>query len=99
MRLLKNSFSKPLPGFLDIIGLDLAFETIRRANDAFLSSPPILFSRAFLANPRAVGAACPSSSRLARTISAIRHDGSPWQGVAEDAGPEWFDCSVYLSDQ
>ena len=48
-----------------------AVEAIRRASDAFLSSPTALFSRALLANPRAMGAACPSSVRLARTIANL----------------------------
>jgi len=34
-----------------------------------LSLPPFLFARAILANPRAVGAACPSSPKLARAIA------------------------------
>lgn len=69
MSLLKNALSKPLFGFPDIMELDFARQTIRRANHVLLSSPLILFSRALLADPRAVGAACPSSSRLARTIA------------------------------
>lgn len=35
----------------------------------FFSLSPFLFARAILANPRAVGAACPSSHKLARAIA------------------------------
>ncbi|MDO8948217.1 MAG: rRNA adenine N-6-methyltransferase family protein [Desulfocapsaceae bacterium] len=55
----------------DIIGFYSVVEAIRRASDAFLSSPSALFSRALLANPRAMGAACPSSLKLARTIADL----------------------------
>ena len=54
-----------------IIGFYSVVEAIRRASDAFLSSPTALFSRALLANPRAMGAACPSSVKLARTIANL----------------------------
>ena len=64
-----SSFPKSLFGILDIIGLDFALTTMRRANTIFLSSAPVLFSRALLTNPRTVGAVCPSSSRLARAIA------------------------------
>ncbi len=57
--------------FPDIIGFYSVVEAIRRASDAFLSSPSALFSRALLANPRAMGAACPSSLKLARTIADL----------------------------
>ncbi|MBU4153692.1 MAG: methyltransferase type 12 [Proteobacteria bacterium] len=35
----------------------------------FFSLPPFLFARAILSNPRAVGAACPSSHKLAKAIA------------------------------
>lgn len=54
-----------------ILALYSTVEAIRRASDAFLSSPSVLFSRALIANPRAIGAACPSSARLARTIANL----------------------------
>ena len=41
--------------FPDIIGFYSVAMAIRRASDAFLSSPPALFSRDLLANPRAMG--------------------------------------------
>jgi phospholipid N-methyltransferase len=40
-----------------------------KAGKGFFSSSPFLFTRAIIANPRAVGAACPSSSKLARAIA------------------------------
>lgn len=69
MKYLGSSFPQSLFGILDIIGLDFALTTMRRASTIFLSSAPVLFSRALLTNPRTVGAACPSSSRLARAIA------------------------------
>jgi len=69
MKHLTSTLLKSLFGVLDIIGLDFALSTIRRANTRFASSTPVLFSRALFTNPRAIGAACPSSSRLARVIA------------------------------
>ena len=69
MKYRSSSFPKSLFCILDIIGLHFALTTMRRANAIFFSSAPVLFSRALLNNPRAVGAACPSSSRLARVIA------------------------------
>jgi hypothetical protein len=60
---------KLLLRFPEFIGLLSAIETFRRAGDAFLASPPLLFSRALVANPRAIGAACPSSVKLAKTMT------------------------------
>lgn len=57
--------------FPTVIGFYSVVEAIRRASDALLSSPTALFSRALLANPRAIGAACPSSVKLARTIANL----------------------------
>ena len=51
------------------IGHELAEGWIFQAGRGVFSSPPLLFTRALFANPRAVGAACPSSARLARTIA------------------------------
>lgn len=69
MKYRSSFFPKSFFGILDIVGLDFALTTMRRAHTIFLSSTPVLFSRALLTNPRAVGAACPSSSRLARAIA------------------------------
>jgi phospholipid N-methyltransferase len=62
---------KLLIRFPEFFGLFSAIETLRRASDVFLASPPVLFSRALIANPRAIGAACPSSLKLARTIADL----------------------------
>lgn len=62
---------KLLLRFPEFIGLLSAIETFRQAGDAFLASPPLLFSRALVANPRAIGAACPSSLKLARAIADL----------------------------
>jgi phospholipid N-methyltransferase len=66
-----NFTSKFLIRFPEIVGLYSVSEAIRRMGEALLSSPPVLFSRALLANPRAMGAACPSSLKLARTIADL----------------------------
>ncbi len=63
--------SKFLIRFPEIVGLFSVSEAIRRVSGALLSSPCALFSRALLANPRAMGAACPSSYKLARTIADL----------------------------
>lgn len=47
----------------------LTVGAIVKTGKKFFSLPPILFARAIIANPRAVGAACPSSPRLARAIA------------------------------
>jgi phosphatidylethanolamine/phosphatidyl-N-methylethanolamine N-methyltransferase len=62
---------KLLIKFPDFFGFFAAGKTIRRAKNAFFSSPSALFSRALLTNPRSIGAACPSSLRLARTIAGL----------------------------
>jgi len=64
-----ESLRKPLFGFSGFFGIDIAINGVRRVNRTLLSSPPILFSRALLANPGAVGAVCPSSLRLARALA------------------------------
>jgi phosphatidylethanolamine/phosphatidyl-N-methylethanolamine N-methyltransferase len=77
--MIKGSFVKQHTNFIHnlmfrfpyIIGFYSVVEAIRRASDAFLSSPTALFSRALLTNPRAMGAACPSSVKLARTIANL----------------------------
>ena len=69
MKYPSSSFPKSFFGILHIIGLDFALTTMRWASTIFLSSAPVLFSRALLTNPRTVGAVCPSSSRLARAIA------------------------------
>lgn len=69
MRKRISSFCKPLFMTPKRIGKNLAGSRIYRAGRGFLSSSPVLFTRAILANPRAVGAACPSSTRLARAIA------------------------------
>ena len=51
------------------MGKNFARTSLYRAGKRFFSSSPVLFTRAILANPRAVGAACPSSPRLARAIA------------------------------
>jgi len=66
-----NFTSKFLVRFPEIVGFYSVSEAIRRVSDALLSSSPALFSRALLANPRAMGAACPSSLKLARTIADL----------------------------
>ncbi len=62
---------KLLLRFPEFIGIFSAIETFRRAGDSFFASPPLLFSRALVANPRAIGAACPSSVKLARAIADL----------------------------
>lgn len=62
---------KLLIKFPDIIDFLTAGKTMCRVKNAFSSSPSALFSRALLANPRAIGAACPSSLKLARTIAEL----------------------------
>ena len=57
-------------GFPFISRLDIVAAPFRRGHDSLFSLPPVLFSRAFLANPRAIGAVCPSSARLARALAA-----------------------------
>ena len=66
-----NFIANPMFRIPYIIGFYSVSETIRRVSDALLSSPPALFSRALLANPRAMGAACPSSFKLARAIADL----------------------------
>lgn len=51
------------------IGRNFINNRFFRAGRGFFSSSPFLFTRAIIANPRAVGAACPSSSKLARAIA------------------------------
>jgi phosphatidylethanolamine/phosphatidyl-N-methylethanolamine N-methyltransferase len=65
-----NLLNKPVLGLSSTIGLDFVAGKIRRAHDTFFSLPPVLFSRAILADPGAVGAVCPSSSRLARALAS-----------------------------
>lgn len=65
-----NSFSRPFVLAQKRIGRSLARGRIFKAGKVFLSSSTVLFTRALLANPRAVGAACPSSSKLAQAIAA-----------------------------
>ncbi len=52
-----------------ILGYTFSSRVISKAGNSFLTLPPVLFTRALLENPRAVGACCPSSSRLARAIA------------------------------
>lgn len=51
------------------IGRNFARSRFFRAGRGFFSTSSFLFTRAIIANPRAVGAACPSSSKLARAIA------------------------------
>ncbi|MDK9707602.1 MAG: hypothetical protein OEL83_11195 [Desulforhopalus sp.] len=75
----KSSFMQQYTNFIPnpmfripyIIGFYSVSEAIRRVSDALFSSSPAVFSRALLANPRAIGAACPSSLKLARTIADL----------------------------
>jgi len=69
MRKRITSFCKPLFLAPKKIGKNFTGSKIYRAGKGFFSSSPVLFTRAILANPRAVGAACPSSPKLARTIA------------------------------
>ena len=55
---------------LGIVFADFVSEMIITARDAVLCTPLALFGRALLANPRAVGACCPSSARLAHAIAS-----------------------------
>jgi len=64
-----TSFCKPLLQAPKKIGKNFASSRIYRAGKGFFSSSPVLFTRAIFANPRAVGAACPSSPKLARAIA------------------------------
>lgn len=64
-----SSFSRPFLLAPRRIGRSIVRGRIYKAGKVFLSSSPVLFTRALFANPRAVGAACPSSSRLARAIA------------------------------
>lgn len=64
-----TSFCKPLLLAPKRIGKNFTGSKIYRAGKVFFSSSPVLFTRAILANPRAVGAACPSSPKLARAIA------------------------------
>lgn len=63
------SLCQPLLGKPQTLGKKFARSRLYRAGRRFFSSSPVLFTRAILANPRAVGAACPSSPRLARAIA------------------------------
>ena len=69
LRVGTNFLRRSKSGFPGIIRLSFAVKTFRRANSVFFSLPPVLFSRACLANPRAIGAVCPSSSRLAHALA------------------------------
>lgn len=51
------------------IGRSFVSSKFFRAGRGLFSSSSFLFTRAIIANPRAVGAACPSSSKLARAIA------------------------------
>ena len=64
-----TSFCKPLLLAPKKFGKNFTGSKIYRAGKVFLSSSPVVFTRAILANPRAVGAACPSSLKLARAIA------------------------------
>ena len=57
--------------FPEIIGFYSVSVAIRRVSAALISSSPALFCRALFANPRAMGAACPSSLKLARAIADL----------------------------
>lgn len=70
MRKRITSFCKPFFSTPKRIERDLAEGRISKAGRFLFSSSPVLFTRALIANPRAVGAACPSSPRLARAIAA-----------------------------
>lgn len=64
-----SAFCQPLFIAPQRIGRNLSRGSIIQAGRGLLASSPLLFTRALLANPRAVGAACPSSAALARTIA------------------------------
>lgn len=64
-----NPFRTPLLLSPTRIGRSLAKGRIFKAGKGLFSSSTVLFTRALLSNPRAVGAACPSSSTLARAIA------------------------------
>lgn len=64
-----TSFCRPFFSTPKRVGRDIANGGIFEASKGFFSSSPFLFTRALIANPRAVGAACPSSQRLARAIA------------------------------
>jgi len=63
------SLCRPLFGKPQAMEKNFTRSKLYRAGRRFFSSSPVLFTRAILANPRAVGAACPSSPRLARAIA------------------------------
>lgn len=77
--MIKGSFVKQHPNFIPnlmfrfpyVIGYYLVVEAIRRASENCISSPTALFFRAVLANPRVMGAACPSSVKLAQSIANL----------------------------
>ncbi len=64
-----SAFCQPLFMAPKRIGRNLSRGRIAQAGRGLLSSSPLLFTRALIANPRAVGAACPSSATLARAIA------------------------------
>ncbi len=65
-----SSLSRPLLLARKRIERSFTRGRIFKAGKVFFSSSTLLFTRALLANPRAVGAACPSSSKLAHAIAA-----------------------------
>jgi phospholipid N-methyltransferase len=65
-------------------GYALSSRVISKAGHAILALPPVLFTRALFANPRAVGAFCPSSSSLAHTIA--REVPTPCEGLVVELG-------------
>jgi phospholipid N-methyltransferase len=69
MRQRLTSLAKVQLNSLGISFADFVYEMTGTACEAVLSSPVTLFGRAILANPRAVGACCPSSPRLAHAIA------------------------------
>jgi phosphatidylethanolamine/phosphatidyl-N-methylethanolamine N-methyltransferase len=64
-----TSFCRPFFSAPKRIGRKLATGKMFKAGKVLFSSSPVLFTRALIANPRAVGAACPSSQRLAHAIA------------------------------
>jgi phospholipid N-methyltransferase len=69
MRQRLTSLAKVQLNSLGVAFADFVYEMTSTACEAVLSAPLTLFGRALLANPRAVGACCPSSPSLAHAIA------------------------------
>lgn len=84
MRHIIDYFSKNHFHAAGVAGHALSSRVVSMAGNAILALPPVLFTRALFANPRAVGAFCPSSASLAHTIA--REVPRPCEGLVVELG-------------